>query len=318
MTTVSNSVRVRTQEENRRRYMKWARYTLTYAVMTFFAFIFLFPLLWMFMSSFKPDAQIFTDLRSFRAFLPVGDVSLDNYELMLERSNFWLFFKNTLIIAFFSVGLGIIVNSMAAYALARLRWKGRNTILAIIIATLIIPGQTIMIPLLFIVSELPWLDVHALEMIGIRPDLREVLEYGWFNSFHVQIIPGLASAFNIFLFYQFFIDLPMDLDEAARVDGASSFRIYWNIILPISRPVIATVAILSFIAAWNSYLWPLMVTQSQSVRPIMPAIENFFGRTPEWGQSMAFASLVTLPMLVVFFLFQRWFIQSIANAGIKG
>jgi multiple sugar transport system permease protein len=207
------------------------------------------------------------------------------------------------------VVLSLVINSMAAFSLARLRWKGRSVILALIIATLIIPFETIAMPLLMIVSKLPWPGIENAKL---------VFEEGWFNSFHVQIIPGVAGAFNIFLFYQFFLDVPMELDEAARVDGASSFRIYWNIILPISRPVLATVAILQFLAGWNAYLWPLMVTQSEKVRPLMPAIENFAGRTPEWGQIMAFAATVTLPVLVVFFLFQGWFIRSIASSGLKG
>jgi multiple sugar transport system permease protein len=282
---------------------------LTYVVMIFFAFIFLFPILFMVMSSLKPDAQIFEDLRSMNAFLPVGQLSLDNYTQMFERSNFWLFAKNSLLMTSISVILGLFINSMAAFALARLKWRGQNTIMAILIATLIVPFETIVIPLLLIVSQLPGIGFENGET---------VLKQGWLNTYYVQIIPGIASAFFIFLFYQFFLDLPMEIDEAARVDGASSFNIYWSIVLPLARPVIATVAILSFLGGWNAYLWPLLVTQSEAVRPIMPAIENFFGRTPEWGQVMAFATMVTLPVLAVFFLFQNWFIRSIASSAIKG
>lgn len=308
--TNANSLELtRAATMRRKRYLNYARYVGTYVLMTFFAFVFLFPLLFMVMSSFKPNEQIFTDLRSWRAFLPVGDVSWVNYQLMFERSKFWLFFRNSMFITMTGLVLNLFVNSMAAYVLARLRWKGRSVVLAIIVATLIVPFEAIVIPLLLLVSNLPWLGIE---------EGRLVLQQGWFNTYHVQIIPGIASAFNIFLFYQFFIDLPMDLDEAARVDGASAFRIFWNIILPISRPVIATVSILSFLGGWNAYLWPLLVTQSERVRPIMPAIENFFGRTPEWGQAFAFATLVTLPILVVFYFFQNWFIRSIAGSGIKG
>lgn len=309
MANTTQSSKEIAQTGERRRWQRIMRLVLTYAVMIFFAFIFLFPLLFMVMSSFKPNEQIFLDLRSWRAFLPVGEVSLDNYVQMFERSKFWLFFRNSMFTTLTTLAFGLVVNSMAAYALARLRWRGRGTVLAIIIATLIVPFEAIVIPLLLLVSRLPWIGFEGGQLVLLE---------GWFNTFHVQIIPGIASAFNIFLFYQFFIDLPMDLDEAARVDGASTFRIYWSIILPISRPVIATVSILSFLGGWNAYLWPLLVTQSENVRPIMPAIENFFGRTPEFGQAFAFATMVTIPILVVFYLFQNWFIRSIAGSGIKG
>ena len=282
---------------------------LTYVVMIFFAFVFLFPILFMFFSSFKPREQIFLDLRSINALLPVGNISLDNYVQMFERSNFWLFTRNSLFMTTTSVILGMFINSLAAYVLARLKWRGRSVVLAIIVATLIVPFETITIPLLLIVSKLPWPAIENGQL---------VIQQGWLNTFHVQIIPGLASAFSIFLFYQFFLDIPKDLDEAASIDGAGPFRIYWNIVIPAARPVIATVAILSFLGGWNAYLWPLLVTQSEQVRPLMPAIENFFGRTPEWGQVMAFATMVTLPVLLVFYFFQNWFIRSIATSGLKG
>jgi multiple sugar transport system permease protein len=301
--------RVAIPGERARKVKKVTRYVSTYAIMILFAFIFLFPLLFMIMASFKANDAIFADLRSFRAFMPVGNLSMDNYHGVFERSKFGLFLKNSLFISSVTTALALVVNSMAAYVLARLKWRGQSGVLAVIIATLIVPFETIVVPLLLIVSKLPWPVFHGLKVS---------LDHGWFNSYHVQIVPGISSAFMIFLFYQFFLDIPMDLDEAARVDGASAFRIYWNIIMPISRPVVATVTILTFLGSWNSYLWPLLVTQSEKVRPIMPAIENFFGRTPEWGQVMAFATLVTVPVLIVFFMFQNWFIRSIASSGIKG
>ena len=140
----------------------------------------------------------------------------------------------------------------------------------------------------------------------------------WLNTYHVQIIPFIADAFSIFLFYQFFIDIPKDLDEAAVVDGASPFRIYWNIISPISRPIIATVAILQFLTRWNDYLWPVMSVQGEAVRPVMVGMAAFFGQTPDWGQIMAYATMITVPVLMVYLLFQKWFIQSVASSGIKG
>jgi multiple sugar transport system permease protein len=129
----------------------------------------------------------------------------------------------------------------------------------------------------------------------------------------------MADAFSIFLFYQFFINIPKDLEEAALVDGASLLRIYWNIILPLSRPIFATVAILKALENWNRFMWPLMVTRGIEVRPLTVGMQTFFGQDPRiWGDLLAFASMVTIPVLIVFLLFQKWFVQSVASTGIKG
>ena len=193
---------------------------------------------------------------------------------------------------------------MAAYALARLDFPGRRLLLTIVIALIIIPFESIAVPLLLVVRDLPWFT---------GPN--------WLNTYHVQIIPFMADAFSIFLFYQFFIGIPKDFDEAAKVDGANSFMIYYRIIVPLSRPVFATVAILQFLAYWGAYLWPLMSTASAGfdIQPLPVAMQVFFGQAPrQWGDIMAFASLATVPVLIVFLLFQKWFVQSVASAGVKG
>ncbi len=298
-----------TQARRQKRQARVVSLIFTYALLILFAVIFAFPLLFMLMSSLKPDEAIFADVRSFRAFLPVGDVSLENFRLVFGRSPFWLYFRNSLLITGITVIAGLLINSMAAFALSRLRWRGQAVVLAAIIGTLIIPFEAIAIPLLFMTSQLPWLDIG---LSGVT------LERSWLNTMHVQIVPFIASAFSIFLFYQFFLDVPKEIDEAATVDGASPWRIYWSLILPLSRPVFATVAILQFLGMWNAYLWPIIAVYGQDVRPIMPGIQQFFGRTVEWGQIMAYASLITIPILVVFLLFQDWFIRSIASSGAKG
>ncbi len=298
-----------TQAKRQKRQAKVASLIFTYALLILFAIIFAFPLVFMLMSSLKTDAAIFADVRSIRAFLPVGEISLENFRLVFERSPFWLYFRNSLLITGITVIAGLLINSMAAYALSRLRWKGQTVVLAAIIGTLIIPFEAIAIPLLFMSSQLPWLDIG---LSGVT------LQRSWLNTMHVQIVPFIASAFSIFLFYQFFLGIPKEIDEAATVDGASPWRIYWSLILPLSRPVFATVAILQFLGMWNAYLWPIIAVYGQNVRPIMPGIQQFFGRTVEWGQIMAYASLITIPILVVFLLFQDWFIRSVASSGAKG
>jgi multiple sugar transport system permease protein len=281
------------------------------------AFFFLFPIVFMFVSSFKPNLDVLRDSTSIRAFLPVGDLSFDNYTGVFARVPAALFVFNSLFVTCSTVVLGVIVNSMAGFACSRLSWRGRDMILTLIIATLIVPFETIAIPLLLVVSKLPWM---ALTGGGLE------FQQGWLNSYQVQILPFVANGFSIFLFAQYFKSLPMDLDEAARVDGASGFQIYRRIIMPLSGPAIATVAILTFLATWNAYLWPLMVVQSEGVRPVMVGLQYFFkvasggggGGSIEWGEIMAYLSMITLPVLALYLALQRAFVQSIAATGVKG
>ena len=280
-----------------------------YLLMGPLAALFIAPLVFMIVSSFKPDVQIFNDLATVRAFLPVGDISLDNYRVVLRRSLLLLFFSNSAIIAVITVVLGVLVNSMAAFGLQRVRWSGQQFVLAFILALLIVTFEVLAIPLMMIVAKLPWLSlVHG----------HIVVAGSWFNSLHVQIIPFVGNAFCIFLFYQFFKDIPTELDDAARMDGAKLWDIYWRVVMPNSKPVIATASIILFLSMWNQYLWPNLVIQGQDARPIMVGIQQFFGRTRVWGQIMAYATLVSLPVVTVFVLFQRRFVQSVIGAGLKG
>jgi multiple sugar transport system permease protein len=141
----------------------------------------------------------------------------------------------------------------------------------------------------------------------------------WLNTYYVQILPFIAEPFSIFLFYQFFISIPKDFDEAAYVDGAGPFRIYWQIMVPLSRPVFATVAILKFLQFWSFYMWPLMVTRGDQYQPLMVGMSYFQTQAPiKWGSIMAYAAMVTIPVLITFLLFQKWFVQSVSSSGVKG
>lgn len=285
------------------------RKAFLFVVMCLLGVVFAAPLLFMFASSFKRDDAIFANLASWSAFVPDAGWSMANYAAIYERSNLPLFLLNSTIIAACVVAGGVLVNSMLAFSLSRMRWRGRRAVLAIVVALMIIPFEVIAIPLLSLVARLPWpgVDHGALAW-----------HVGWFNSLHVQIVPFLANAFCVFLFYQFFRDIPRELDEAAKMDGAGPWTLFFRIILPNSRPVIATAAIVLFIAAWNQYLWPIMVVQGEAARPVQPGIQQFFGRSNSWGQIMAYASVVTLPVLAVFLAFQRQFVASVAGSGIKG
>lgn len=264
--------------------------------------VFGLPLLFLLVSSLKPDTQIFGDVASVRAFIPVGDISLNNYTAVFNRVPFWRFLMNSIVIAALTVVLGLIVNSMAAFALARLKFRGRKVLLAVIIATLIVPFETLALPLLWWVNKLPYYDGTI----------------GWLDTYEVQIIPFIANAFSIYLFYQYFDSIPKELDEAAIVDGAGWFTIYRKIVMPLSGPAIATVSILTFLPAWNSYLWPLMVVQTEELRPVQVGMDYFKQLNTSWGQLMAYASLITIPILALFIAFQRSFINSIASSGVKG
>ena len=268
--------------------------------------VFGLPLVFLIVSSFKPDSAIFGDLGSINAFLPIGQLSLDNYTGVFDRVPFATFLLNSALISVVTVVFGLIVNSMAAFALSRMEFKGQKVLLGVILATLIVPFETMALPLLWWVNQLPYFDGST----------------GWLDTYEVQIIPFIANAFSIFLFTQYYRSIPKELDEAARVDGAGWFRTYASVVSPLAKPAFATSAILTFLPQWNSYLWPLLVIQQEELRPVQVGLRYFFASgtaegTP-WGQIMAYTSLITIPVIIVFLMFQRAFISSIASSGVKG
>jgi len=280
------------------------RSVLNYLVMTLLAFFFIFPIWFMLVSSVKTnELQITADMSKLSAFIPYGELGLDNYYEVFAQMEFGRLMFNSTFIMLATVLLGLLINSMIAYALARLDYTGRGVVLGVVVALIIVPFEAIAIPLLMLVNNLPWFGGATT----------------WLDSYHVQIIPFIADAFSIFLFYQFFINIPKELEEAALVDGASKLRIYWSIILPLSKPIFATVAILQALANWNRFMWPLMVTRGVDYRPLTVGMQTFFGQDPRiWGDLLAFASMITIPVLIIFLIFQKWFVQSVASTGIKG
>jgi multiple sugar transport system permease protein len=281
------------------------RLAMRYVVLTLIAIIFIFPLLFMVMSSFKPDLQLLRDTSSVRAFLPVGDVSFDNYSAAFQRAPVALFVFNSVFVTGVTVLLSLLFCSLAAFSFVFMNWKGRDVLLAMVLATLIVPFETIAIPLLLLVSQLPWVGFEGFEI-------------GWLNSYHVQIVPWIADGLTIFLFVQFFKDLPRDLIEASRVEGASWWQIYRRVVMPLAGPVIATAAILKFLVMYNQYLWPLIVVQEETYRPVMVGLQYFFQLNPAWGEIMAYLTVITVPVLAFYLVLQRSFIASIASTGVKG
>ena len=272
---------------------------LSYLALVLLAFFFLFPLVFLFVSAFKNDElQLVRDMNSLKAFIPTGDIGVQNYRDMSARVSFGQAFFNSSLVVSATVVLGLLVNSSFAYALARLRFRGRGLLLGLVVSLIIIPFQAVAIPLLLVVNS-----------------------FGWNNggNYPTLILPFVGSAFSIYLFYQFFISLPRELEEAAQVDGASKLRIYWSIILPLSGPVFSTVAILQFLGLWGNLLWPVLTVRGDRYATLPYVMQTFFGQAPrQWGDVMAFASLATLPTLILFLVFQRFFVRSVVSSGVKG
>ena len=271
------------------------RHLILYILMTIFLIIFFGPILYMLTTSLTPnESQILENMSTFRAFIPTN-VGLDNYFDVFERMPFGRFLFNSIFIVSTTILFGLVVNSMAAFALARFQFKGRNLIISTVLALMIIPFEAIAVPLLLITNRLGWLD-----------------------SYHVQIIPFIANPFYIFLLYQFLINFPKELEEAAIIDGASWYKIYYKLAIPLSKPILSSVAILHFLMQWKRFLWPLMVTRGPSFRPLTVAIQVFFGQYPRlWGDIMAFAAMMTLPIVILFIILQDRYVSTVARSGIK-
>ncbi|GAB2504176.1 carbohydrate ABC transporter permease [Nocardiopsis aegyptia] len=269
---------------------------LDYLLMGTVTLLFASPILYMFIGSLKPDDQVLDGLAGF---VP-RHLSLDNYADVFARfddpsTGYFLDFLGTSVIVTGVVVLGgLVVNSLAAYSLARLRWRGRDAVLVLVLALAVLPFEAIAVPLFYLLN-----------------DFR--------NTLAVQSVPLVANAFSVFLFYSFFLKLPKEIEEAGRMDGAGPLRIFVQIIVPMSKPVFATVAILSFLTQWGMFLWPVLMVNDPAVRPLPLAISVYQGQPPfAWGDIMAFGVMMVLPMLVVFLVFQRWFVRSVATTGLKG
>lgn len=268
---------------------------LSYAALLLLAVLFVSPILLMVVGSLKPEARVLVEAGSFKAFVP-GEWDLRNYRDVFARVDFGRYLFNSLFITGMVVLAGMVVNSLAGYAFARLVWRGRKLMFALVLAILILPLEAIAVPLFY-----------------------QVTLFGWRDTYLVQIVPFVANAFFIYLFYTFFLGLPRELEEAARLDGAGVLRTFLIIIVPNSKPVFATVAILGFLIQWGVFLWPLMVTSGEAVRPLPLAIATFYTLPPlQWGDIFAFGVMMVLPILLVFLFFQRWFIRGVVAAGIKG
>lgn len=273
------------------RQFKWRSVAL-HIVLIIGSLIMLLPFFWMLSTSLKEPNEIFTYPPTW---IP-ETLAWKNYQDALTAMPFDRFYFNSLFVAAAVMIIQVFTSSLAAFAFARLRFKGRDTIFLIYLAALMIPFPVLLIPNFIIVVNLDW-----------------------YNTYWALIIPPAFSAFSTFLLRQHFKTLPMDLDEAARMDGASALRIWWNIIMPMSKTAIAAISIFIFLNTWNDFLWPLVVTNSEEMRTVPVGLNSFQGQyNVRWNLLMAAAVVAMLPVLIVYAFAQKWFIRGIAISGMGG
>lgn len=250
------------------------------------------PFIWMLSTSFKPEAEVF---RFPPRFIPES-ITIANYVSLFSRLNFTRYFVNTSLVAISITAMGLFINSLAGYAFAKIRFMGRDRLFVAILATMMVPGSVTVIPAFLLIKSL-----------------------GMVNTYAGLILPGLASAFGIFLMRQFISTIPDELIEAAQIDGASEFWIFAHIILPLAKPALATLGLFTFMGSWNNFFWPLIIATDERMYTLPVAIAVLSGQHGgEFALQMAGATVVVMPILAIFLLLQRYYVSGIALTGMKG
>jgi ABC-type glycerol-3-phosphate transport system permease component len=266
---------------------------IIYIIANVVAFIMLLPFFWMVSTSLKPNEQVYLIPPKW---VP-NPIVWSNYPRAFSFAPFGLYIKNSLIIAIVCVVGVVFSSSLAGYSFAKLRWPGRDITFFILLSTMMLPGQVTMIPIFILFKK-----------------------FGWINTFYPLTVPAFfgGGAFNIFLMRQFFLTIPYELDEAARIDGASFFKIYTNIELPLAIPVITAISIFTFIGAWNEFMGPLIYLNDSSKYTIQLGLRMFQADfQSDWSALMAMSIVTALPCIILFFVAQRYFIQGIVLTGLK-
>ncbi len=267
---------------------RWASYILLSTV----SLVMIFPFIWMVFTAFKGNQEVYVYPPTF---FP-QEFHWDNFSHVLETVPFVRFYFNSLLVTILITVSQVITSALAAYAFARIEFFGRNFLFILYLATLVIPNQVTMLPLFLLVSRL-----------------------GWIDTYQALVIPFLANAFAVFFLRQFFAGLPRELEDAARVDGAGRLRILMQIILPLARPALATITLFIFLSEWDSYLWPLIVTNTQAMRTLPIGLRFFVEESgAQLNYMMAGALMAVIPIILLFFAAQRQFIEGIAMTGTKG
>ncbi len=250
------------------------------------------PFGWMLSTSLKTSQSIFAMPPKW---IP-DQVTFEHYKYLFENIKFFNYFKNSIFVAVSIMALSMFFNSLAGFAFAKYKFPGREKIFTLLLATMMVPGQVSMMPVFLILKKL-----------------------GLLNTFTGLILPAASGVFGIFLMRQFMLSIPSDLIDSARIDGCSEFRMFWNIMLPLCRPVLATLAIFTFMGVWNELLWPLIIMTDDKKYTLTVALANLNGQhNTEWGLLMAGSVVVVVPILLVFILLQKQFIKGISLTGVKG
>lgn len=265
-----------------------------YAVLIFFALLFLMPMLWMVSTSFKPKSQWFT--RQIR-WIP-QTISNENYLKILRNPTLPVgrWFINSVLVATVATALILFIDALAAYAYARMNFPGRKVLFALLLATLFLPGIMFLVP--------NFLTIYRLRLL---------------NNYAGVIMPGLAGVFGVFFLRQFFTTIPKELEEAAQIDGATPAGTFFRIALPLARPALATLAIITFLGSWNDFLWPLLILKDRKLQTLPPGLASLKGTyTSEYGQMMAGAVIAAVPVLILYVALQKYIVQSVATSGLAG
>lgn len=273
--------------------------SVRYVLLSVAAIFFVAPFLWVFLASFKPEVEIFQYIFpvSLKTFVP-QTWTLENFAGLMDMKPypFTYYMGNSIFVAVSVTFSSLIVNTMAAYAFAKLRFPGRNVLFALFLITTIIPFEILVIPM--------YLEIRA---------------FNWVDHYEALIIPWIANAAGIFLLRQFFLEIPQDLIEAARIDGATHLGAFRYIVIPNCIPALITFALIRFQASWDAFLWPLIVAPSPEKRVIQVAIATFTTEVQtQWGLTFAASTLATVPIILLFLFLQRYYVRSVIMSGVKG
>ncbi|KTD86385.1 carbohydrate ABC transporter permease [Paenibacillus etheri] len=280
--------------------------SIYYIVCIVIAIVMFLPFYWSVLTSLKPDEEIFAmPIRWFPSHL-----TLEHYRKAFTTAPFALFFWNSLVLAVAGVLANLFFGSISGYAFAKLNFKLNKPIFRVLLAAMMIPGIVTMIPTVYVMRHIPFFGGNDIFGSGGN---------GLMNSFWGIILPGASGTFAVFFMRQFFLTLPSDMMEMARIEGCGEFKIFWRIYLPLTKPALATLSIFTFQAGWNSFLWPMIVLNDPDKATIQMGLQAFsYNFQTDYGPMMAGALVAILPILVLFLALQRYFVQGIAFSGIKG
>lgn len=269
---------------------------LKYIALVLTAFIILMPILWFITSSFRSNNEVFANINPFslkKMFL--GSYSLENYITIFTKYDFSQTVINTLIICFLTIAIGIVVCALAGYALAKMKFRGRKLVFALVLFAIMVPFDAIAIPLYTIITKLEWVD-----------------------TYQAIVLPAVANGMTIFMFRQSFRDINDSLIEAARIDGAGEFRTFWQIIMPISIPSIISGALVMFTSQWNAFMWPLLVARSDKLKMLQVALADFqLENGTMWSELFAGITISMLIPCLILIPFQKYYIRGIGTSGMK-